>query len=660
MSDGTVSDAERLLAVEAVRTLAAEARISMEDLRARLQPEDLTVLARKPGPDLDCSLETYQRLLDLIDWAGTRPDSAPDHSIVFGPHGTVAHEVVEIDLLLIEFDAGDTLMVRELLERAVDTRVRITHANLPQVAGLLGTGKFQVALLNLTRASGCGPEMQARSELITSPVPVISLIDPEDEPQAIHLGDRDYLVRSQLDARLLVRTLRSAVEHHRLARELELSKQREHWHATRDAMTGLPNRTHFREQLGRALAFADRHDKHVSVLFLDLDRFKSINDTLGHAAGDELLLTAARRLSGALRQTDMVARVGGDEFLLMLQGSNLDYAPANIAGKILDALAKPIQVAGEQVSTTASIGIATFPRDGTDPDSLIRNADAALYEAKARGRDGYQFYSQSVDAAAMRRMIVENKLRVAVERRAFEVYYQPRVNVATGRIVGSEALLRWHDDELGDVSPTEFIPVAEDAGLIPQIGQWVIRKALAQHRVWQDSGFPSLRISVNISTHQIREGTLRESILRPLWDTGIDPSRVEVEITESALIQNSEVAAEVLGQLTEIGIGVSLDDFGTGFSSLSYLKRFPVDTIKIDQSFVRDILFDPEDASITDAILSIAEKLRLNVVAEGVATRGQRDFLSARGCREMQGYLFSPPVPADEFFALLRSGPIRG
>jgi len=351
-----------------------------------------------------------------------------------------------------------------------------------------------------------------------------------------------------------------------------------------------------------------------------------------------------------------VARVGGDEFLAMIVGPPGEFAPQNVAGRILDALTRPIEVAELELGVTASIGIARYPQDGSDPETLIRNADMALYQVKDSGRDGFQLFSQRVGDIVTRKAEVENRLRRALEENGLDIYYQPRVDVVEQRIVGCEALLRWNDPELGQIAPDEFVAVAEESGLIRPMGDWIFRNACAQWRQWQERGHNKLRLSINLSAYQIIEGHLRESILRTLWDTGLDPSLVEIEITETALIQNRDAARRVLQELKELGLWLSLDDFGTGFSSLSNLRRFPVDIIKIDQSFVRDLLTDPNDAALTEAIVSIGEKLGLKVVAEGVESVGQRDFLLERGCTEMQGYLFSKAIPADAFERLLEKG----
>ncbi|MCG8592484.1 MAG: EAL domain-containing protein [Proteobacteria bacterium] len=668
MSDSRdIRPEDRQRAVAAVNELLASDRLQFEELEQALTAFDMGILQEAVSPSGDYPDDTYDRFVSLVASAKKRqrvdfadPSTSGDSRVIVNPHGTVAHEILHIRLLLIEFSDADMVRICDLVDGSKDMKFEIAHTSeIAKAPQLLQSGKFDVALVDLTDPEGEGMAALARAEVVSSEVPVIPVIRREDEPQALHLGDRQYLIKQKLNGSLLCRTLRNAVEQHELLVELRSTQEREHFHATRDSMTGLPNREHFRDQLQRAFAYARRHKKHVSVLFLDLDRFKHINDTLGHQVGDSLLITMAVRLSSSLRRSDMVARVGGDEFVMMLQGDDLDYAPAHVAEKVLKSLETPFLLDGEEHSITGSIGIATFPRDGEDPDTLIRNADSAMYQAKSKGRNAYQFYSQSMDAVAARKLTVEGQLRRVLERDELDLHFQPRVDTMTGVIVGAEALLRWHSQELGSLTPEEFVPIAEETGLILPIGDWVIRRACAEQKRWREAGYKKLQVSVNLSAKQIRPDTLRESLLNSLMEADLDPSSIEVEITESSLIQNQDVAVKVLEELTELGVGLSLDDFGTGFSSLSYLKRFPVDSLKIDQTFVRDIMVDPDDASIVEAIISIAEKMRLRVVAEGVETIEQQRFLAARGCPEMQGYLFSPPVPADFFFELLRQGQLQ-
>lgn len=635
----------------------------------RLRPDELRVLRDKPTARPDFASDTLDRLLALVEMAERRRDREPDpwggsvQAIPQGllaPHGTVAHEVTRLRLLLIGFDPDDTLRILQLIEGARDTEFEVRSADRVEDApDFLRDEAVDVALLNLTRPAASGPALLARAEVVTSEVPVISLINAEDEAQVIHLGARDYLVKSQLDSRLLVRTLRTAVEHRRLVEELETSQRREHFFATRDSMTGLANRHHFREQLERAIHFAERHGHNVAVLFVDLDRFKEINDTLGHEVGDSLLITLAERLSGSLRRSDLVARIGGDEFLLMLQGTDQDYVPTRTAERLLDSVATPFVVDGQEHVLSASIGVSTYPRDGRDSETLIRCADAAMYQAKSSGRNAYRFYSQSVNAVAVRKRTVESRLRHAVERGELCLAYQPRVDARNGRIVGAEALMRWNDAELGIIDPIEFVPIAEDSGLLDPIGEWAMIAACEQQSEWAAAGFPDVRIAVNVSPRQIRSASVRDAVASALAKTGIGLGRLEIEVSESTLVNHCEAAAAILGELAELGVGVVLDDFGTGYSSLGFLQRFPVSTLKIERSFVCETDPAANGPSVVDAIISIARTLDLGVVASGVETLEQRDHLIARGCHEMQGFLFSAAIHPDRFLQLLRSGPLE-
>jgi diguanylate cyclase (GGDEF)-like protein len=540
------------------------------------------------------------------------------------------------------------------------TEFEVAHTSrVEEALALLGENRFDLALLDLSSLEASGLDALGHAQVAAWEIPIIALADHDDEAEAVRtlrLGAQDYVVKSQSTPRSLTRSIRHAVERHRLLRELQIARRREHFMATHDSLTGLTNRFSFNEQLDRALAHATRNSSRLAVFFLDLDRFKYINDTLGHSVGDELLNQVAERLASETRKSDLIARVGGDEFLALVQDLEYDQTAARVAEKLLESLSMPYTLQSREYWVSASLGISTFPRDGKDRETLVRHADAALYQAKAKGRNNYQFYSKVLNAASRKRFTMERNLRRALERRELEIYYQPTVEMATSRITGAEALLRWADADLGPVSPTEFIPIAEETGLIRPLGDWVLYSACSQAKAWQDEyALDSFSMSVNVSTHQIQREKLRESIVRVLWDSGLPARCLALEITESTLMENAKVGIEALQELKRIGVGVSLDDFGTGFSSLSYLKLIPVDTVKIDQSFVNDIVFDPDDAAIVSAVLSIAEQLRLRAVAEGVETVEQRDWLRARGCQEMQGHIFSPAVPAEEFAELLRA-----
>jgi diguanylate cyclase (GGDEF)-like protein/PAS domain S-box-containing protein len=421
-----------------------------------------------------------------------------------------------------------------------------------------------------------------------------------------------------------------------------------------DALTGLPNRMLFNDRLGQALAQAHRTHDMLAVLFLDVDRFKTINDTLGHVVGDKLLAAVAQRLTRCLREGDTVARLGGDEFGIVLPAAAGVKGVARVAEKILKELGPSFSVDGHELHITASIGISVCPSDGDDADTLVKNADAAMYRAKEQGRDNYQLYAPSMNAMALDRLVLENNLRRAVERCEFALYYQPQVNLQTHEVVGAEALVRWKPPGHELMLPDRFIRVAEETGLIVPIGEWVLRTACAQNKAWQDAGLPPLRVAVNLSARHFRHQALVETVGRALESTGLDPRYLELELTESVLMEGAETTISTLHALKAMGVRLSVDDFGTGYSSLSYLKRFPIDTLKIDQSFVQDITHDSDDAVIATLIISMAHALNLTVVAEGVENQGQVEFLKPHGCDHMQGFLFGRPMPAADFVEYLK------
>jgi diguanylate cyclase (GGDEF)-like protein/PAS domain S-box-containing protein len=424
--------------------------------------------------------------------------------------------------------------------------------------------------------------------------------------------------------------------------------------AYHDGLTGLPNRTLFEDRLTVTLAQARRKRRLAAVMFLDLDRFKVVNDTVGHAMGDRLLQSVAERLKALVREGDTVARVGGDEFTLLLPEVGRVEDAVDVAERILETLRDPWPVNGHEFHITTSIGIAMCPGDGEDAESLMRNADTAMYRAKDRGRDNYKLYAPAMNSRIAERLALENSLRHALERDEFVVHYQPQVNLETGRIVGVEALVRWQHPERGLVSPVEFIPVAEETGLIVPLGAWVLRTACAQNKAWQDAGLPPMRMAVNLSARQFQRRDLLDTVAAALAETGLAPEYLQLEITEGAAMQDVDQTLAILRELREAGVQLSIDDFGTGHSSLSYLKRFPIDVVKIDQSFVQDLTLDPNDAAIASTIIVMAHNLGLKVIAEGVETAEQLAFLRERDCDEMQGFLFSRAAPAPELDQMLR------
>lgn len=451
--------------------------------------------------------------------------------------------------------------------------------------------------------------------------------------------------------------LRSANE--KLKQDLEERKRVEQsvrHMAHHDALTGLPNRALFRDRLTHAMAQADRYHQILAVLFLDLDRFKAINDTLGHNVGDQLLKMAAERIRSCIRDCDTVARLGGDEFTIIVDDIIEVQDAAVVAQKILDTLSQPFILHGHEVFISVSIGVTLYPNDDENADNLLRNADSAMYRAKEYGRNNYQFYVADMNVKARERLMLESQLRRALDRNEFMLYYQPRVDLFTGRVIGAEALLRWRHPDMGLVPPVQFIPILEETGMIIPVGEWVLQQASAQNRAWQELGLPPIRMAVNLSVRQFIQKDLAESVLAIIERAGLLPEYLELEITEDLLLENNQTNIVTLTKLRNRGVHISIDDFGTGYSSLSYLKRLPIDTLKIDQSFLRDIDNDPDNKAITSAIIAMAASLHLNVLAEGVETEEQLSFLRAQGCNEVQGFSFSQPLTADEFERLLVDG----
>jgi diguanylate cyclase (GGDEF)-like protein/PAS domain S-box-containing protein len=431
------------------------------------------------------------------------------------------------------------------------------------------------------------------------------------------------------------------------------AEERTRFLADHDELTGLPNRSLFRHSVNLALLRAERSGKMLSILFFDLDRFKNINDSLGHDAGDEVLRAVAERLRNCVRKADLVARFGGDEFAVLTEGLTAEDQAGTVARKILEALSKPIMLAGRQYRPMASIGISTYPTDGRDAASLQKNADIAMYRAKEEGRGTFKFYSEQLNTHSIQRLEFESNLSQALNQREFVLYYQPKVDLATGRVTGLEALIRWVSPQLGFVPPGEFIQIAEETGLIVPIGRWIVQTACVQNRAWQKGGLPHLRVAVNISARQLADKGLVDLLKDTMAKTGLTPESLELEITESVVMDNQEHAEKVLNELKDMGLHLTMDDFGTGYSSLAYLKRFPFDSVKIDQSFVRGIPESADDAAIIEAIIAMARSLQLKVVAEGVETVEQYDFMRKLGCDYIQGYYFSKPIPANEVVMML-------
>ncbi len=479
--------------------------------------------------------------------------------------------------------------------------------------------------------------------------------------EAMQVGAFDY-IRKPFDLEHLEIAVRRALNHHSLLvskREYEnnleeLVKQRTkqlNYLAYHDTLTDLPNRVLFEDRFSQALISAEE-DRHTGLLFLSLDRFKELQDTFGYSLTKQLLQEVARRLKNTVEKSATVAKLEGDEFALLLTNITDIQDVAETANSIKEVLKQPVIIEENEIYISASIGISLSPGDGEETQTLLKNAGIALSRAREQGGGNSQFFTSDMNARATKRMALENNFRRALEREEFEVYYQPKIDVSTKNIIGMEALARWYQPELGFVSPLDFIPLAEDTGLIIPLGEWILRTACVQSKIWQDEGF-KLNVAVNLSVHQFQQPQLAETIIGIIRETGLNPHSLNLELTESSIMKNAESAVKTLGELKETGISISIDDFGTGYSSLGYLKQLPIDILKIDRSFVQDVTTNPDDAALVMTIITLAHNLRLKVVAEGVETEEQLQLLHLLRCDEWQGYLFSKPVPAEDFRKLL-------
>ncbi len=466
-------------------------------------------------------------------------------------------------------------------------------------------------------------------------------------------SDDHLMLMQQTNSNLVT----SAIEAQTLAAQLQTTKDQMEHLAHHDVLTDLPNRMLLQDRLDQAIELARRQGRELAVMFMDLDRFKHINDSLGHAIGDQLLQSVAQRLTGCVRHSDTVSRQGGDEFILLLSFIEHVKDAALSAKKILAALALPHRIGQQDLHISASIGISLFPSDGKDAETLIESADTAMYSAKKNGRNNYKFFEQNMNDLAVQRQSIEAGLRRALARQEFVLHYQPKINFHSGAIVGVEALIRWQHPELGLLPPAKFISIAEDCGLILPIGRWVLLEACRQSKAWQTAGLAPITVAVNTSALELHAKDFLENVHATLDDTGLVPCYLELELTESVLMRDAESTGVLLHALTDLGVKLAVDDFGTGYSSLSYLRRFPIDTLKIDQSFVNHITSNPDDAAIVSAVISMGKSLRQRVIAEGVETEEQFAFLLSQNCDEGQGFYFSKAVNAEAFVALLGAAP---
>jgi diguanylate cyclase (GGDEF)-like protein/PAS domain S-box-containing protein len=521
----------------------------------------------------------------------------------------------------------------------------------------LAAGHSYEGELELCRKDGTPVICEVRSKAIDPANPsqgsiwITMDITERKQAQAVLARTHEDLERQVQDR---TRELRETVDNlHREINERKADQDRIYWLAHYDALTSLPNRTLLAERAQQAIRVAQESGTPLAVIFLDLDHFKHVNDSLGHRVGDELLVEIAKRLRAVVREKDTVSRLGGDEFILLLPGANA-HGAARVASKLQDASRQHYQIAHHELTMAPSMGIALFPQDGADFDTLTQSADVAMYRAKLDGRNTFKFFTPEMQAQSVRALQLENALRRALERGQLHLHYQPQMSLATGAVHSVEALLRWQHPQLGDVSPAEFIPIAEDSGQILQIGEWVLRTALSQLKIWRAMAFPDLTMAVNLSAIQFRQPQLPELVSRMLSEFELPPDCLELELTEGVAVDDPHAAVSTMDQLHARGVRMSMDDFGTGYSSLSQLKRFQIFKLKIDQSFVRDLGNDTNDRAIVSAIIRMAQALGMRTTAEGVETAGQLSFLREQGCDEAQGYHFSKPLSAPELEAFMR------
>jgi diguanylate cyclase len=554
-----------------------------------------------------------------------------------------------VRVLLVEDNPGDARLVEILLS---ETRQEfdVKHVGtLGEALDELDRPPFEVVLLDLSLPDSAGLQTVERMRRAAPQLPLVVLSGRDDEEvalQALQSGAEDYLVKGHGDGDLISRSIRYSIE--RKNAEDKLARLAQY-----DPLTNLANRALFHDRLEHALARAERHEGMLALLFLDLDRFKAVNDTLGHVGGDALLKQVGHRVSARMRESDTVARLGGDEFAIIIEDVVEARDAARVADDLVKILSEPFIVNEHEIPMHVSIGIAVSPP--SKGDRLIKDADAAMYRAKREGGNNHQFYTEEMNVQASERLMLERDLRHALDRDELLLHYQPQVDLATGDIVGAEALLRWQHHERGLVSPADFIPVLEETGLIIPVGEWVLEEACRQVGAWHDSGFAQIRIAVNLSARQLPRGDLVDAVERALEESGLDPGCLELEITESLLVEDSEAGLRAVDLLKKgvAGLSISIDDFGTGYSSLSRLKALPIERLKIDRSFIDGVTTDSGDSAITAAVISLGHSLRLQVTAEGVETAEQLAFLREQDCDEAQGFYFSRPLPACEFARLL-------
>ena len=558
-------------------------------------------------------------------------------------------DAVCIRILLVESNPADVACVQSAFRTQVEYPVFLLPVALVDDALIaINQQAFDIVFIAASQSAGVADVLCIRA--VAPTCALIALCEQENEPLALallHAGVQDCLFKSQLTPQLLSRAARYAIE------RVHTQQQLVHL-AQYDGVTGLPNRALFRDRLMQSLLHAQRKNTHAAVMLLDLDYFKSVNDMLGHDAGDQLLREVAQRMKAQIRRGDTLARMGGDEFTVILEELRNAGDAAAVAQKIIDAMARAFVVSGEEMFISTSIGIAIYPSCGVEPLQLTKNADAALYHAKECGRGCYRFYNPDMNKLAAERLKTITQLRHAIARDEFILHYQPQHDPVTHTVVGFEALLRWQHPERGLIYPSEFISILEDTGLIIDVGEWALRAACIQQKLWSEAGYPGVRMAVNVSARQFRQKDFVKTIVMLLRDTGVDSCALQLELTESILVENVGAVAATLRALHTVGVRFAIDDFGTGYSSLSYLRQFPLHSLKIDRSFVKS-LDKNDDGAIVSAIISLGHSLGMKVVAEGVETKQQLAFLTSKGCDAAQGYYFAAPLEAAETLQWLAS-----
>ena len=550
-----------------------------------------------------------------------------------------------ISLLLVEDNPKEASVIKNMLKEGLQNQFTLTHSrSLGNALDLIQQNQFQAIILDSHLSDGKSFESipQFLQFCPDAPILILSSVEEEDQAiQAVKSGAQDYLIKGQTSSSTLCRAVRYAMERQRATQRIT---QLAHY----DHLTGLANRGLFYERLNCAVARCHRNDTAIALMFLDLDHFKDINDTLGHDCGDSLLKTVAARIKKCIREIDTGVRLGGDEFAVLLEQIVSIEDVASIAQRILQLLAQPVIIKQHQLHVTGSLGITIYPWDSANPQELLSHADAAMYRAKAQGGNTHQFYTAGMKTAGLDRSTLEMELSRALSKEEFLLHYQPQMNLCTKQVIGMEALLRWHHPYQGLIGPNHFIPQAEENGMIIPIGEWVLRTASKQAKYWEKQGFPAPHVAVNLSARQIHQGNLPALMQDILKHSHLDPEHLKLELTETFLIHETEETIQTLRELKAMGIHLYIDDFGAGYASLRYLKSFPIDGIKLDQSLIQNLPHSSNDAAIVMAVISLAKALGLQVIAEGVESEEQADFLEEHGCDAMQGYLIAPPLPANE------------